>query len=101
MSQAQRTQELRKKIRRRKPRKPGTLQDAVAIQWQAIQCAWEEMLIAQEIGNTGGVLSAVHALNQAAGAYAKLKESSDLEARIDALEEAMGKQNDAPLRKVA
>lgn len=86
MPQPERYQELRKKLRRRKPRKEVSLGDALLYQGAAVVAAWEELMLMQEIGNSPGAISAIHALNQATASLAKLKEITDHEKRIAELE---------------
>ena len=78
-----------KKARRRG--KPGTVEDARRLLWQALTRAGE--LLEVEDPETGQpdntlALKAIHAISQGAGAYAKDTEVTDLAARIEALEAA-------------
>ena len=69
-----------KKAKRRG--KPGTLADAQAVLWRALQKAGE--LLDTEDPHLS--LKAVHAVSQCAGSYAKVLEVGELEARLQALE---------------
>jgi hypothetical protein len=75
------------KSRLKRPRKPG---DLAAVQRKV----WWALLRAEEVLDTAGVpteqrLRAVHAISQTAATYANLLKTSDLEARIAALEQAL------------
>lgn len=83
--QPNRYQDLRKKLRRRKPRKQVTLEDALLYQGAAVVAAWEELALNQQIGNTGGVISAIHAVTQANQALAAMMEKNDLRKEIEDL----------------
>ena len=68
---------------RRKGR-PGSLEDARALLWRALERAGE--LLGEE--DPAFALKAVHAISQGAMAYARIVEVGELEARIAALEGA-------------
>lgn len=82
-----------KKARRRG--KPGTLEDARRLLWCALERAGELLEVKSEDPDTGEMkpdnalaLKAIHAISQGASAYAKIMEVGELEARIQALEDA-------------
>lgn len=62
------------------------MDQVLAIQSAAIDAAWEVLAMAQETGDSGGVIKAAHAISQAATSYAKIIETKDLERRIAELE---------------
>lgn len=79
----------------KKVRKAGSVEDALLIQWRALSAAEEALY---DAGDASEVLKAVHAITQAASAYAKVSESHRLEERIAALEAAKASES---LRRVA
>ena len=86
----------------KKQRKPGTLDDAILKQWRAISAAEDVLYKAGAVNNHGGVLSAVHALTQAAGVYQRLMESRDLRDELQAVrDELAAVKAGMGLRKVA
>lgn len=99
--QREQLQEFKKNARRRKPRKTGSLQDVLAIQWQAIEAARVNLLVCDEAGNIGGVFTAVHCLSQAGSVYARMLEAGDLEKRIQALEAAEAARANPNMKRVA
>lgn len=78
-----------------KARTVGDLERAKKRLWRAILRASEIV----EEPDPQLALKAIHALGQAVGAYTKVHEASDLEARLKALEEHVRLLNN-PLRKV-
>lgn len=71
-------------------RKAGTLEKLKKKLWQAITTA-EEVLLDEE-SSASQKLRAVHAITQASNVYAKLFEASELERRLEKLEEEMEDQ---------
>lgn len=69
---------------RRQRRKPGDMQALAAKLWGALEAA-ERLL---EHADPAIQLRAVHAISQAAGSYARVYEVGELEARLNALEQA-------------
>ena len=68
--------------------------------WSAVTTAWR--LMKQEGATVQQQLSAIHALNQASGAYVKLLEQTDLKRELEALrEELLQLRKSEGLRKVA
>ena len=82
--------EARKAKRQKRREAPGTLEDARALLWKALQRAAE--LLSTEDPHLS--LKAVHAVSQCAGSYAKVIEVGELEARLAALE-AVGGEGEA------
>jgi hypothetical protein len=78
-----------KDFRLKKQRKVGSIEDALLIQWRAISAAQEALYHAGKQKDVDGVLKAVHAITQAAGAFGNLKEKAELEARLAELEKLM------------
>ena len=70
-------------------RKPGTVEDALLIQWRALRAAEEAMYAAAEDDDLKAVLSAIHAITQASASYGKLVETAELEERLNQIEEAL------------
>ena len=68
--------------RHKKLSQPGTLEDARALLWKALERA------GTILDNEDDVLSlkAIHAISQGAAAYARIVEVGELEARLSALE---------------
>ena len=83
--------EARQAKRRKRRGKPGTLEDARALLWRALTRAGE--LLEEE--DPALSLKAIHAISQGVGAYAKVLEVGELEARIAALE-GTGEGEDPP-----
>ena len=82
-------------------RKVGRLDDVRLIHWRAIDAAQEVLYKAAELGNLAVVLTAVHAINQAAIGFAKLEETAELQRQIDALRTELDQLRDsAQLRRV-
>lgn len=71
-----------KKARRRE--QPGTLEDARALLWRALERA-SELLNTEDDALS---LKAVHAISQGTAAYARVMEVGELETRLAALEVA-------------
>lgn len=78
-----------KDLRLKKQRKVGSVEDALLVQWRALKAGEEALYHAGDRGDRDGVLKAIHAITQAAGAFGNLKEKAELEARLDALEKLM------------
>ena len=76
-------------IKLKRQRKPGTIEDALLIQWRAVKAAEQGLYAAPDVP---GVLRAVHAITQAAAGYSKLLEAHQLEDRVSAIEEALEKR---------
>lgn len=72
------------RLAQRRRRKPGNMQALAAKLWGALEVA-ERLLSHPEPATQ---LRAVHAISQAAGSYARLYEVGELEARLNALEQA-------------
>lgn len=74
--------EARQAKRRKSRSKPGSIEDARALLWKALQRAGDIL------EDTDPVLSlkAIHAVSQGAAAYARIVEVGELEARLAALE---------------
>ncbi|OZC04029.1 hypothetical protein [Rubricoccus marinus] len=64
--------------------------------WRAVEAAEAVLMDSAERGNIDGVLRAVHALTQASGAYARLIETGELEARLAALEASLEAAAETP-----
>lgn len=75
-----------KTAKRRRGRKAGSVEDARALLWKALKKAGE-LLEAEDL-TPDMTLRLLHGLSQAAGAYARVTEVSDLAARLEALEAA-------------
>ena len=71
---------------KRRGKKPGTVDDARRILWKALTRA--EVLAEREEQEPGDVLRVLHAVAQGVAAYVRVCEVSDLEARLEALEQA-------------
>ena len=92
------------KARQAKKRKrrgePGSIEDARALLWKALQRAGE-LLNAETVEDgvsrpdNHTALRAIHAISQGAAAYARIVEVGELEARLAALE-AQGGEEDPP-----
>ncbi|WP_144012090.1 hypothetical protein [Deinococcus sp. LM3] len=82
--------EARKAKRARRRGKPGTLEEARALLWRALERAGELL----EVEDPAHALKAVHAVSQGAAAYARIVEVGELEARIAALEGQGGEGED-------
>jgi hypothetical protein len=89
------------KARQAKKRKrrgsPGSIEDARALLWKALQRAGE--LLEAEIMEDGvsrpdnhTALRAIHAISQGAAAYARIVEVGELEARLSTLENAAAEE---------
>lgn len=74
------------KRRKRKP-KAGTIEDARALLWQAIQKAG--VMLEGELA-PDMTLRLLHGLSQAVGSYARIVETSELAERVAALEAVSG-----------
>ena len=88
--------------RRKRRGKPGSIEDARALLWKALQRAGE-LLEAETVKEDGSstpdnhtALRAIHAISQGAAAYARIVEVGELEARITALEGSSGEAEDTP-----
>lgn len=85
--------------KRKRRGKSGSIEDARALLWKALQRAGE--LLEAEIMEDGvsrpdnhTALRAIHAISQGAAAYARIVEVGELEARLAALEGAGGNEED-------
>ena len=76
-------------------RKPGTIDDALLIQWRAIKAAETALYSAADEPT---VLRSVHAITQATTGYAKLLEAHQLEEHVAAIEGAVGTGTPTPAR---
>ena len=74
------------RIAKRKRRSQGDLAGARRRLWGAIEAAEAVLMDAASQNNYDGVLRATHALTQAIGAYTRLFEVGELQARFDALQ---------------
>lgn len=83
------TKPHRARLKKKSARKPGDLRGIQRKLWAAILHAEETMEAAAQADNHELTLKAIHALSQCAGQYAKLLEIGELEARMQALEQAM------------
>lgn len=63
---------MAQEIKIQRKRSPGSLEDARLIQWRALLAAEKVLFWSAEMGNGGGMLSAVHAITQATQAYGRL-----------------------------
>ena len=70
------------RMARKRKRKPGDLKAVAVTVWEALEVA-RELLGHEEAGLR---LKAVHAVGQVAGAYARVYEVGELEARLAVLE---------------
>ena len=68
--------------RRKKLSQPGTLEDARALLWKALQRAGDIL----DTDDDTMSLKAIHAISQGAAAYSRIVEVGELEARLSALE---------------
>jgi len=91
--------QARQAKRRKRRGKPGSIEDARALLWRALERAGE-LLEAETVKEDGSMapdnhtaLRAIHAISQGAAAYARIVEVGELEARIAALE---GEAEDPP-----
>lgn len=81
-----------RQARRRKRRgQPGTLEDARALLWRALERAGD--LLEEEDPLLS--LKAIHAVSQGAAAYARIVEVGEIEARLAALE-GQGSEDTGP-----
>ena len=94
--------EARQAKRRKRRGKPGSIEDARALLWRALQRAGE-LLEAETVKEDGSsspdnhtALRAIHAISQGAAAYARIVEVGELEARIAALEGTGSEVEDTP-----
>ena len=76
--------EARQAKRQKRRGQPGTLEDARALLWKALQRAGTIL----ENEDDALSLKAIHAVSQGAAAYARIIEVGELEARLAALEGA-------------
>ncbi|MFC4456087.1 hypothetical protein [Deinococcus sonorensis] len=74
--------EARQAKRRKRQAQPGTLEDARALLWKALQRAGDIL----DSDDDTLSLKAIHAVSQGAAAYARIVEVGELEARLTALE---------------
>ena len=81
--------------KRKRRGKVGTVEDARALLWKALSRAGD-MLEGEDLP-ADMTLRLLHGISQAAGAYARIVEVSDLAARIEALEAAQeGEEGSGP-----
>lgn len=83
--------------------KPGTVKQLSAVLWRAITHLEEHLdatATAEEV-DTAELCKLTHALSQSASTYLKAVETGELEARIEALEQAQTTPQDAPRRLAA
>ena len=71
----------------RKKHRPGNLHDLLRVLWQALLEA-QAVLEAADATQAELKLKAVHAISQCAGQYHKMLETTELEARLAAVEAA-------------
>ena len=74
------------RLAKKKRSAPGNIADLLERQWRAVEAAEAVLLDACTAEDATLVLKGVHALTQASGAYAKLIEVGELEARLADLE---------------
>ena len=80
-------------------RKPGDIRQLRLRHWTAIVVAWR--LMKAEGATYAEQLSAIHALNQASGAYVKLLEQTDLKNELEKLRAELAELRQSEgLRKV-
>ena len=84
--------EARQAKRRKRRGKPGSLEDARALLWKALQRAGDIL----ESEDDALSLKAIHAVSQGAAAYARIVEVGELEARLSALEGGEGEDLAGP-----
>ena len=84
------------RIAKARKAKPKDLDRVLEKQWRAVEAAEAVLLDAAKDGDRALALKGVHALTQAAGAYAKLLEVGELEARLAEVEAALDAQATAP-----
>lgn len=88
------------RLAKRKRRSSGNLNGARLRLWSALEAAEACLLDAVAEGDRDGVLKACHAVTQTAGAFARVFEVGELEARFTALleeVEALKKQQAGPI----
>ena len=88
--------------RSRRP-KPGTVKQLTAVLWRAIthlETHLDTTTTADEV-DTAELCKLTHALSQSAATYLKAVEVGELEARLEALEQAQVAPLGNPYRKVA
>ena len=83
------------RLSRKRRAKPADLAAVTARQWQAVEAAEAVLLDAAAADDGTLALKAVHALTQAAGAYAKLLEVGEIEARLAEIEAALAGRSPA------
>lgn len=77
------------RLAKRRRKKTGDLADMRSALWRAVEIAEGAMLDAAENEDGPAALKAVHALTQASGAYARLVEVGEMEARLAEVEAAL------------
>lgn len=80
-----------KQDRRRARRKVGSLKDAQALLWRALERAGELL----ELSEPEMALRAIHAVSQGASAYARIIEVGKLEDRLEELEDRLATFQDS------
>ena len=78
--------------KRKRRGKPGSIEDARALLWKALQRAGDIL----ESEDDTLSLKAIHAVSQGAAAYARIVEVGELEARLTALEGGEGEDTPGP-----
>ena len=77
------------RLAKKKRAAPGNLADLLARQWRAVEAADAVLVDAAAANDSALVLKGVHALTQAAGAYARLVEAGEIEARLAEVEQRL------------
>lgn len=99
MAKAKKNKDVTPGVSLKKRYKPGDAYKLRQRLWRAVDSA-ERLLYADGI-SFDEQIRAVHALVQAAGAYAKILETTELQEQIDALKEELETLRESPaLRKV-
>ena len=84
------------RIAKRRKREGGDLTKMRRTLWRAVEAAEASLLDAAAAEDAAAVLKAVHAITQASGAFARLVEVGELEARLAELESALAARADGP-----
>jgi hypothetical protein len=79
--------EARQERRRRRRPAPGTIRQLQQVLWKALQAL--ELELDHHGGDVTTLTRLTHAVSQASSAYLKATEVGELEARMQALEEAL------------
>lgn len=89
------------RIAKRRKRDGGDLTKMRRALWRAVEAAEAALMDGAAAGDAAAVLKAVHAITQASGAFARLVEVGELEARLAELEAALAARADgAPVYTV-